>query len=139
MVEILSGLTVPIGCVPGVGVAPDNRESAESEPSATEPVAIRDDKGRFGPGNCANPGGRPKAWKNYQIWLKSKALGKAKQALLDCLEHPDGKVQMMAVREVNDRLFGKPKQIVTGEDGGPIPIADIGLLALLQKLGGDGK
>jgi hypothetical protein len=88
---------------------------------------------RFGPGNRANPGGRPKVWKEYKQWIEEHCLPKAQAALLGCLEHKDGKVRMMAVKEVHDRLFGKASQhvAVTGEDGRSFG-AD--LIPLLQSL-----
>ena len=47
-------------------------------------------------------------------------MGPAKNALLSCLHSDDGKVQMMAVKEVADRLFGKAPMTVLGEDGKPL-------------------
>lgn len=82
--------------------------------------AKRDSAGRFGEGNKANPSGRPKAFKEYQEWLRENALDLAKAALLDCLSHEDAKVRMLALKEVNDRLFGKAPQAITNEDGTPL-------------------
>lgn len=92
--------------------------------------ANRDSAGKFGPGNKANPSGRPKAWREYQEWLKENALGKAKAALLSCLSSADEKVQMMAVKEVNDRLFGKAPQAITDADGNAVPF---GIMLLPPK------
>ncbi len=97
----------------------------------------RDELGRVLPGTGAiNPGGRPKAFKEYQDWLSENALDKAKVALLKCLDDPDGRVVMMAIKEVADRLFGKAPQTITGEDGKPIAVA-IGaeLIHALRRLG----
>jgi hypothetical protein len=82
--------------------------------------AKRDSAGRFGEGNRANPSGRPKAFKEYQEWLRENALDPAKEALLACLKSDDQKVQMLAVKEVHDRLFGKAPQAITNEDGSPL-------------------
>lgn len=82
--------------------------------------ANRDAAGRFGAGNVANPSGRPKAFKAYQEWLEANALDLAKKALIDCLLSDDGKVKMMALKEVGDRLFGKAHQTIVGEDGKPL-------------------
>lgn len=82
--------------------------------------AKRDEKGRLLPGSTANPAGRPLAIREYQLWLKENCLDKAKEALLSCLIHEDAKVRMLALREVNDRLFGKSPQAVVTEDGKPL-------------------
>lgn len=97
--------------------------------------AKRDSAGRFGPGNVANPSGRPKAFKEYQEWLLVNALDPAKEALLACLHDDDGKVRMMAIKEVADRLFGKAPQTILGEDGKPL-LAGFGaeLIAALSNL-----
>lgn len=91
-----------------------------------EDPAKRDSAGRFGEGNQANPSGRPKAFREYQVWLAEHALGPAKDALLRCLTDEDGKVAMMAVKEVADRLFGKAPQTILGEDGKPL-LAGLGV------------
>lgn len=82
--------------------------------------AKRDSAGRFGVGNQANPSGRPRAFREYQDWLRENALEPAKQALLACLRSDDQKVQMLALKEVHDRLFGKAPQAITNEDGSPL-------------------
>jgi hypothetical protein len=88
---------------------------------------------RFAPGNRANPGGKPKVWKEYKQWIEDKCLPLAQAALLDCLENGDDKVRMLAVKEVHDRLFGKPSQhvAVSGEEGKAF---GIDLLPFLQRL-----
>ena len=89
----------------------------------------------FPPGVSGNPSGRPKALREYQEWLAANALDKAKEVLLGCLDHPDGRVRMAAVKEIADRLFGKAPQAITGEDGKPIAIAlGVELLSALRKL-----
>lgn len=96
----------------------------------------RTPEGKFTPGVSGNPSGRPKAFKEYQEWLSEHALGPAKEALLKCLSNEDGKVQMMAVKEVADRLFGKAPQTILGEDGKPL-LAGLGaeLVDALRKMG----
>jgi hypothetical protein len=92
----------------------------EPDSKSDKPVT-RDARGRLLPGFSGNPGGgRPKAIAEYQEWLSMNALDPAKEALLACLVHEDGKVRMMAVKEVADRLFGKAPQAITGEDGKPL-------------------
>jgi hypothetical protein len=86
----------------------------------------RDEKGRLLPGQTSlNPSGRPKAFREYQEWLTANALDKAKDALLACLQDPDGRVRMLAVKEVGDRLFGRAPQAITDPDGKPI-LSDLG-------------
>lgn len=93
----------------------------------------RDEKGRFGPGNAANPGGRTFRWKEYKQWIEAECLPLAQKALLSCLESDSDKVRMMAVKEVHDRIFGRaPLAVsVTGSEGNSIA-SD--LLPLLLKL-----
>lgn len=98
----------------------------------------RDESGRIMPGSSGNPGGRPKALREYQKWLAENALEKAQLALLACLVDPDGRVKMMAVKEVADRLFGKAPQAITGEDGKPLmPEIVGGLIETIRKLAGE--
>lgn len=87
-----------------------------------------------------NPSGRPKLFKEYQQWLSDNAYEKAKTALLECLDDPDGKTRLAAVKEVCDRLFGRAPQVITGADGEPIA-ATIGveIVAALRRLSGDGR
>jgi hypothetical protein len=101
------------------------------DPGKRKDPANRDATGRFGPNNAANPSGRPKALREYQEWLADNALEPAKKALLACLESEDGKVRMMAVKEVADRLFGKASQAITGPDGQPLVPVDV--LAILSR------
>lgn len=82
-------------------------------------TVVRNERGQIISG-ANNPGGRPKAFREYQEWLAGSALEPAKEALLRCLHNEDGKVQMMAVKEVADRLFGKAPMTVLGEDGKPL-------------------
>lgn len=81
----------------------------------------RDAKGRILPGQGSlNAGGRPKALAEYQQWLRENALEKAKTALLGLLDDPDGKVRVVAIKEINDRLFGRAAMAITDPDGKPV-------------------
>jgi hypothetical protein len=92
-------------------------------------VVERDENGRVKPGQSLNPSGRPKLVKEYQQWLREEAWDKAKAALLKCLQSEDEKVQMMAVKEVNDRLLGRAPQALTTEDGDPLRLGVVVLPA----------
>lgn len=87
----------------------------------------------FKKGQSGNPGGRHKLVRQFHDWLRAEAYPKAQAALLDCLEDSDPKVRLAAVKEVNDRLFGRSPQPITGEDGEPLQL-DVGLIALLRGL-----
>jgi hypothetical protein len=95
---------------------------------------LRDEKGRLLPGVSGNPGGRPKLVAEFQKALREQHYERALAALLDCLDDSDGRVRIAAVREVFDRLFGKPKQPITGEEGAP-PVS-VDLASLLERLAG---
>lgn len=89
----------------------------------------------FKKGVSGNPGGMPKAIADVRRKLRD-LLPDATAALAELLEHHDGKVRIMAVREVYDRTMGKPTQPVSGEDGKPITV-DIS--AALARLVGSGE
>lgn len=74
----------------------------------------------FAKGSSANPGGRPKLIREFQEWLASECYPIAQEALKGCLRSDDEKVRMLAIKEVHDRLFGKPVQAITGADGEPL-------------------
>jgi hypothetical protein len=76
----------------------------------------------FEKGQSGNPGGRPKLLREFQDWLEAEAYPEAKKALLDLLSSDNAKAKAFGVREVYDRLFGKPPQAITGDDGGPLRV-----------------
>jgi hypothetical protein len=78
-----------------------------------------------------NPGGRPKLVAAFQRALRERHYEKALEALLECLDDEDGRVRVAAVREVFDRMFGKPKQPLTGDVNEPIAVD---LTAMLERL-----
>lgn len=94
----------------------------------------RESDGRFKPGVSPNPGGRPKAQREYQEWLLEHAHPLAKERLLEMLNAKHGeKALIFAVGEVNNRLFGKSPQAVVGEDGKPLSL-DLGLAEVVKSL-----
>ncbi len=93
----------------------------------------------FLPNNCANPGGRPKA---LGLWRKSPEAQRLRDlsyaALEDALgEEQDTKDRIAAARELLDRIEGRPIQMVTGEDGGPIRLDIESLTSRLKQIAGE--
>lgn len=103
--------------------------------------ANRKPDGTFGPGNVANPAGRPVGSVSIVEGIKKKLLEiepKNKKVYLDMfldkLFHKairDGNEQLM--KDMINRVDGMPAQKISGEDGGPIKI-DIGMM--LEKVYG---
>ena len=75
-----------------------------------EAVIERDSKGRFTPGSCANPGGRPKGNPAVKELLKQHSVDAAQKvvALLDC---GNPKIELAAAQEILNRTEGKPLQV----------------------------
>ncbi len=86
-----------------------------------EAVIERDEKGRFVPGVCVNPGGRPKGNPAVKELLKKHSVDAAEKvvALLNC---GNPKIELAAAQEILNRTEGKPLQVqdvqmdVTGVD-----------------------
>jgi hypothetical protein len=90
----------------------------------------------FPKGVSGNPSGLPKPVhefvKELQQLIRDRCATKAVETLEKCLDHPDGRVQMQAVREVLDRI-PLPKAIaVTEADGSPRP--SVSLVDALRDL-----
>lgn len=84
----------------------------------------------FEPGKSGNPGGRPKT-KPFRDALRVElaATGEDSRALRDIARSLIGKARdgdIQAIREIADRLDGKPTQAMehAGKDGGPIETRD---------------
>lgn len=113
-------------------------DDADSEPgTALDVRAItpaeespRDELGRLRKGHSGNPSGRPKLVQDFQRFLSAEAWPEAKKALLECLKSGDGKVRMMAVKEVHDRLFGRAPMTFTDEDGNELKGRVMGIIVL---------
>lgn len=87
----------------------------------------RDDKGRFVPGNNANPGGRPRKGNALTEILRTVGAdaedGKTKNEKLAAIlwaKALDG--DMAAIKYIYDRIDGQPiaTQEITGKDGAPV-------------------
>lgn len=80
-----------------------------------------------------NPGGRPRKLVEFQQALTDRYYEKALDVLGECLDDPDGKVRMAALREAFDRMFGKASQPITGPDGQSL-VSSLDLAAALSRL-----
>ena len=80
----------------------------------SEDPAKRDKAGRFGPGNQANPSGRPKLAGEIRDLLRAAA-PRAAERLKELIESPDEKVALGACKEILDRSIGKAP--LADEDG----------------------
>jgi hypothetical protein len=88
-------------------------------------LSERGANGRFGPGNNANPGGRPKVAAEVRA-LAQEYSREAIDVLVDLMRHSaDEKTRKAAADSLLDRGIGKPSQLVehAGEDGAPLGIA----------------
>ena len=74
---------------------------------------------RFKPGKSGNPGGRPKEEREVALLLRARGPEVAAKLVKLAL---NGNVA--AIKEFNDRAYGKAKQILelTGADGGPVEV-----------------
>ena len=75
----------------------------------------RDKNGRFGKGNCANPGGRPKVDDKTKAILKAAAPDAAR-LLVEMMNNPGTgeKTRLQAAQTVLDRVYGKATQPIEG-------------------------
>ena len=90
---------------------------------AAESADNRKSDGRFGPGNCANPGGRPKMSPEVRAdWqaLADKCLAKCKEIADRDDIRPETLIKLTEVAA--DRGYGKPAQAleITPPDGGKV-------------------
>lgn len=109
-----------------------------SEPAnKTAEAPQRDEKGRLLPGSTANPSGRPKKLREFQQALEAQFYDQAFLVMRELLASPDDKVRVQALKELWDRMFGKPAQAVTGPDGEALKVDLIGLVSTLKRLAGE--
>lgn len=105
--------------------------------------------GRLLPGNNLNPGGRRRMPAEVRDMLEA-ATPKAAKTLCDALDAnesyvigvgdsarietaPDYELRVKAANAILDRLYGKPVQAISGEDGGPAVVA-VDLAAILERM-----
>lgn len=118
--------------------APQNRARPDD--------ANRQDDGRFGPGNRANAGGRPKALKEVQDEAALYTT-KAIKTLVDIIDWAMAKPSSARAREARqaavallDRAWGKPAQPIGGVPGQPVGLDMTGaggVLDVLKKIAGE--
>lgn len=73
-------------------------------------VIERDSKGRFLPGTCSNPGGRPKGNPAVKDLLKKHSVDAAEK-VVELLNCGNPKIELAAAQEILNRTEGKPLQV----------------------------
>jgi hypothetical protein len=95
----------------------------------------------FKKGQSGNPSGLPKPVHDFirelQQSIRERCANKAVDTLEKCLDHPDGRVQMAAVREVFDRVPLPKTVAVTDAEGRPAP--EISLVDIFRRMLAEGK
>lgn len=82
---------------------------------------MRDESGKFLPGSCGNPGGRPKGVAEV-VELARSYTKQAIATLASIMENGSERAQVAAAQVLLDRAWGKPSQAVevTGTEGGAV-------------------
>lgn len=82
---------------------------------------MRDESGKFLPGSCGNPGGRPKGVAEVAELARSYTK-QAIATLASIMESGSERAQVAAAQVLLDRAWGKPSQAVevTGAEGGAV-------------------
>lgn len=92
------------------------------KPTKSDP-SKRDAKGRFGKGNLANPGGRPKTAAHVRD-LARQYTDVAIARLAELLSGRDDKVAVAAAKELLDRAWGRAPQSIDLGDNTRESLAD---------------
>ena len=96
----------------------------EDRRSGAEPGdAKRQSDGKFGAGNNANPGGRPKGLAEFEEAAREKSV-RALEKLWLIAETGRGMASVRACEIIIERAWGKAAQPITGADGGPVILRD---------------
>lgn len=83
----------------------------------------------FQPGNCANPGGRPKLPEDVKHVreIARSYTEDAIEALVDVLRNGGASAKVAAANALIDRGWGKAEQPITGADGKAVRFEVVGL------------
>jgi hypothetical protein len=114
---------------------------------STKPTDGRTADGRFAKGNKESHGGK-RIPEHIREMLEC-ATPKAAKRLIEALDaetvvhyrgeevgtYVDHGTRVTAAETILNRLYGKPKQEITGEDGSPVTVS-VDLAAMLRKLAG---
>ena len=101
----------------------------------------RNKNGKFVPGNCANPGGRPKLPEEFKKIARENSVP-ALQAMVDMLNSPNtsDRDRAKAAEIIMDRAWGKATQPISGDEDMPpafVNMTDEDIVKRLVALGYD--
>jgi hypothetical protein len=117
-----------------------NRKKPPPQNRETTGEAKRDASGRFGAGNNANPGGRPRKVAEVQDYAACFTFESVDQLVRIMRKSRSDKERRQAAVAILDRACGRPAQPIGGVPGKPIGLeAGAGVLEILQKLAGEEK
>jgi len=101
---------------------PKSKPKTAAKPKSVEADPNRQKDGRFGAGNRANPGGRPKAANDVRD-LARQHTAEAIERLLWVMRGSDERASVSAANAILDRAWGKPSQaLAVSGDGEGAPV-----------------
>jgi hypothetical protein len=101
---------------------------------AAPPTVQRDEKGHLLPGARLNPGGRPLGALDAFRSRFNPRMPEIAEALLELSKSPNESIRLQAIREILDRLLGKPA-ISVDTTHTRVDVAQLYLRALKQANG----
>jgi hypothetical protein len=102
--------------------------------------AKRGASGRFGAGNNANPGGRPRKVAEVQEYAGVHSFDAVDELVRIMRKSRSDKERRQAAVAILDRACGRPAQPIGGVPGNPVGVqAGAGVLDILRKLAGEEK